>query len=72
MTLVNQGLISAEVSGKTVTVSATSFTNNGTAHALDARSSRSATLQVRRTEQWRGCRQYRDDQWQYHPKEQRA
>ena len=35
MTLVNQGLISAEVSGKTVTVSATSFTNNGTAHALN-------------------------------------
>ena len=35
MTLVNQGLISAEVSGETVTVSATSFTNNGTAHALN-------------------------------------
>ena len=42
MTLVNQGLISAEVSGKTLTVSATSFTNNGTAHALNGATSRSA------------------------------
>ena len=41
MTLVNQGLISAEVSGRTLTVAATSFTNNGTSHALNG-----ATLSI--------------------------
>ena len=41
MTLVNQGLISAEVSGKTLAVAATSFTNSGTSHALNG-----ATLSI--------------------------
>ena len=41
MTLVNQGLISAEVSGRTITVAAASFTNSGTSHALNG-----ATLSI--------------------------